>query len=129
MFYGIVGADGTLCYCNAGHNPPVLVKQDRVVRLETGGMILGLFDFAAYDQETIQLDRGDTLVVFSDGISEAQDMAGEEYGDDRLIECLTANRGATPAGMREALLTSVRTFTAGASQSDDMTVLIVRHGH
>jgi sigma-B regulation protein RsbU (phosphoserine phosphatase) len=128
MFYGIVGADGTLSYCNAGHNPPVLVKKDCVVRLETGGMILGLFDFATYDQDTVQMEAGDTLVVFSDGISEAQDVAGEEYGDERLIECLTDNRGATPAGMREALLTSARVFTAGASQGDDMTVLIVRYG-
>jgi len=128
MFYGIVGADGTLNYCNAGHNPPVLVKKDRVVRLETGGMILGLFEFATYDQETVQMEQGDTLVVFSDGISEAQDMAGEEYGDGRLIECLKAHRNATPAGTREALLTSVRVFTAGATQSDDMTLLIVRYG-
>jgi sigma-B regulation protein RsbU (phosphoserine phosphatase) len=129
MFYGIVGADGTLHYCNAGHNPPVLVKKDRVERLETGGMILGLFDFATYDQAAVQMDHGDTLVVFSDGISEAQDLAGEEYADARLISCLTANRGATPACMREALLTSVRSFTAGASQGDDMTLLIVRYGN
>lgn len=128
MFYGIVGADGALSYCNAGHNPPVLVKKDCVVRLETGGMILGLFDFATYDQETVQMEQGDVLVVFSDGISEAQNLAGEEYGDDRLIRCLTDNRGATPASMREALLASVRTFSAGVSQGDDMTLLIVRHG-
>jgi len=128
MFYGIIGADGTLQYCNAGHNPPVLVKRDGVARLETGGMILGLFDFAAYDEEKVHLDPGDTLVVFSDGISEAQNAAGEEFGDDRLIECLEVNRGASPAALREALMASTRTFTAGASQSDDMTVLIVRHG-
>ena len=128
MFYGIVGADGTLTYCNAGHNPPVLVKKDRVVRLEAGGMILGLFDFASYDQEIVQLDDGDTLVVFSDGISEAQNAGGDEYGDDRLIDCLTQHRGMSPALMRDALLASVRTFSAGASQGDDMTVLIVRHG-
>ena len=61
-------------------------------------MILGMFDFATYDQETLTLEPGDTLVVFSDGISEAQNPAGEEYGDDRLIACLEANRGAAPAG-------------------------------
>ena len=72
------------------------------------------------------LEPGDTLVVFSDGISEAQSPDGEEYGDDRLIACLEANRGAAPAAMREALLASARTFAAGAMQSDDMTVLIVR---
>ena len=128
MFYGVVGADGTLTYCNAGHNPPVLVRKGGVSRLETGGMILGLFDFASYEQDTVQLEQGDTLVVFSDGISEAPDVAGEEYGDDRLISCLTANPGATPAVMRDALLASVRAFTTGASQCDDMTVLVVRYG-
>ena len=128
MFYGVAGADGALTYCNAGHNPPVLVKKDRVVRLETGGMILGLFDFASYDQDTVHLEPGDVLVVFSDGISEALDVAGEEYGDDRLIACLVANRHLMPAGLRDALYASVRAFTAGASQNDDMTVLIVRHG-
>jgi sigma-B regulation protein RsbU (phosphoserine phosphatase) len=76
----------------------------------------------------LKLEPGDTLVVFSDGISEAQNPAGEEYGDDRLIACLEANRGASPAEMREALLASARSFAAGAMQSDDMTVLIVRYG-
>ena len=128
MFFGVLSADGTFVYCNGGHNAPVLLNRSGVSRLETGGMILGMFDFAAYDQETLRLEPGDTLVVFSDGISEAQDPAGEEYGDDRLIACLEANRGAAPAAMREALLASARTFAAGAMQSDDMTVLIVRYG-
>jgi len=128
MFFGIIGPDGSLCYCNAGHNAPVLVRKDRVQRLETGGMILGLFDFAKYEQECVQLEPGDTLVVFSDGISEAADMAGEEFGDDRLIACLQEHRCDPPKAMREALLTAVRTFTAGAPQGDDMTVLIVRNG-
>ena len=128
MFFGVLSADGTLVYCNGGHNAPVLLGRGTASRLETGGMILGMFDFASYDQETLKLEPGDTLVVFSDGISEAQDLAGEEYGDDRLIACLEANRGASPAAMREALLASARTFAAGAMQSDDMTVLIVRYG-
>jgi sigma-B regulation protein RsbU (phosphoserine phosphatase) len=128
MFFGVLSPDGTLVYCNGGHNAPVLLSRGRVSRLETGGMILGMFDFASYDQETLKLEPGDTLVVFSDGISEAQNPAGEEYGDERLIACLEANRGAAPAAVREALLASARTFAAGAMQSDDMTVLIVRYG-
>jgi serine phosphatase RsbU (regulator of sigma subunit) len=128
MFFGVLSAEGTLVYCNGGHNAPVLVRRSGMSRLEAGGMILGMFDFASYDQETLTLEPGDTLVVFSDGISEAQNPAGEEYGDDRLIACLEANRGASPAAMREALLASARTFAAGATQSDDMTVLIVRYG-
>jgi serine phosphatase RsbU (regulator of sigma subunit) len=128
MFYAVLGANGALTYSNAGHNAPVVVKKDAVLRLETGGMVLGLFDFATYAQDDVQLDAGDTVVVFSDGFSEAASVDGEEYGDDRLIACLEANRGATPAVMREALIASVRQFTAGAAQGDDMTVLIVRYG-
>ena len=127
MFFGIIGPGGSLCYCNAGHNPPVLVRKDSVQRLETGGMILGLFDFATYEQECVQMEPGDTLVVFSDGISEAANVAGEEFGDDRLIACLEEHRCDPPATIRDAILSTVRTYTAGAPQGDDMTVLIVRN--
>jgi phosphoserine phosphatase RsbU/P len=128
MFFGVLSPDGCLTFANGGHNPPVLIRRDGVVRLEAGGVPLGMFDSAAYTQETVTLEPGDTLVVFSDGISEAQNPAGEEYGDGRLIACLEANRGAAPAAMREALLASARAFAAGAHQSDDMTVLIVSYG-
>jgi phosphoserine phosphatase RsbU/P len=127
MFYGVLDHDGTLTYSNGGHNAPVLLRPDSTSRLETGGMILGMFDFAAYEQETLSLAPGDTLVVFSDGISEAQNPEDEEYGDDRLIACLEANRTASPAAMREALIASAREFARGANQSDDMTVLIIRY--
>ncbi|MCX6552998.1 MAG: PP2C family protein-serine/threonine phosphatase, partial [Acidobacteria bacterium] len=127
MFFGILDQEGRLTYSNGGHNPPVLVRKDSVARLETGGMILGMFDFARYDQESLILEPGDALVVFSDGISEAPNLADEEYGDDRLIACLEANRGATPAAMRDALVVSARAFCNGAMQSDDMTVLIIRY--
>jgi len=127
MFYAMLDSGGTLTYSNGGHNAPVLVRPGGSSRLETGGMILGMFDFATYDQETLTLAAGDTLVIFSDGISEAQNPEGEEYGDDRLIACLEANRQASPAAMRDALIASVREFARGANQSDDMTVLIVRY--
>lgn len=128
MFFGTVSVDGELVYCNAGHNAPVLLTRDGVRRLETGGMILGLFDFATFEHESIQLQDGDTLVVFSDGVSEAQSISGEEFGDDRLIAVVEQHRGAPPAVMRDALGAAVREFTAGASQSDDITVLVVRYG-
>ena len=129
MFFGVLSADGTFVYCNGGHNAPVLLRRGAASRLVTGGTILGMFDTAVYDQETLMLEPGDTLVVFSDGISEAQNPAGEDYGDLRLIACVEANRGAPPAAMREALLASVRTFASGALPSDDMTVLILRYHH
>ena len=127
MFFGVLSADGRLVYCNGGHNAPVLLGRGAASRLETGGTILGLFEKASYEQETLTLESGDTLVVFSDGISDAQNPAGEDYGEDRLIACLEDNRDAAPAAMRETLLASVRAFASTATQSDDMTVLILRY--
>ncbi len=127
MFYGMLSPDGAFVYCNGGHNAPVLLSRGAVSRLETGGTILGVFEAATYDQEALTLEPGDTLVAFSDGITEAQNPAGEDYGEGRLIACLEANRGAPPVEMREALLASVKTFVSGAMPSDDMTVLVLRY--
>jgi sigma-B regulation protein RsbU (phosphoserine phosphatase) len=123
----MLSPDGTFVYCNGGHNAPVLLRAGARSRLETGGTILGMFETAAYDQEALALQPGDTLVAFSDGITEAQNPGGEDYGEDRLIACLEANRGAPPVEMREALLASVRSFVSGAMPSDDMTVLVLRY--
>src|SRR5439155_17327485 len=81
-FYGILSADGTFAYCNAGHNPPFLVTRGGVRRLETGGVVLGLFERASFDEETLPLEPGDFVVAFSDGVSEALNEAGEEFSDE-----------------------------------------------
>jgi sigma-B regulation protein RsbU (phosphoserine phosphatase) len=127
MFYGMLSPDGTFVYCNGGHNAPVLLRRGAVARLETGGTILGLFEAVTYEQGSLTLEPGDTLVVFSDGISEAQNPAGEDYGEGRLLACLEANRGASPMEVRDALLVSVRAFVSGATPSDDMTLLVLRY--
>ncbi len=128
LLYGTLGPDGVLTYSNGGHNPPFLIGKKGVKRLETGGMIVGLFEMATYEQESLTLEPGDTLVVFSDGVSEAQSAAGEEFGEDRLLASVEANRSATPAEIRDRLVASVREFTAGATQSDDITVMVLRYG-
>jgi serine phosphatase RsbU (regulator of sigma subunit) len=127
LFYATLAADGRLCYSNGGHNAPFLVRKDRVERLETGGMILGMFDFASYEEATLALGDGDTVVVFSDGVSEAQNVAGDELGDERIRVFLEANRSASAAQLRDGLTALVRDFAAGAAQGDDITVLVVRH--
>ena len=88
VMYGVLAPDGRLTYCNAGHNPPILVGRSGVRRLETGGLILGLFPHAIYEEETLQLEDGDTLVVFSDGVTEALNAAGDEFGEERLLPCI-----------------------------------------
>jgi phosphoserine phosphatase RsbU/P len=126
-FYGILGSDGSLTYCNAGHNAPLLVSASSIRRLETGGVVLGLFDHASYEEETLTLQPGDLIVLFSDGVTEAMNAENEEFTDDRLIACANAHRGQTPQQMVDALLADVHAFCAGESQSDDITVVMVRY--
>src|SRR5438094_1503968 len=126
-FYGMLGPDGSLTYCNAGHNAPLLVSRSGIRRLETGGVVLGLFDQATFDEETVKLEPGDLVVAFSDGVTEALNPAGDEFTDDRLIASVTKHRVATPQAAVEALLADVRTFCEDATQSDDVTILLVRY--
>ncbi|HMF97656.1 MAG TPA: SpoIIE family protein phosphatase [Vicinamibacterales bacterium] len=126
-FYGILGADGAFTYSNAGHNAPLLVSRSGIRRLDKGGVVLGLFEQAAFEEETVTLDKGDLIVAFSDGVTEAMNPAGEEFTDDRLLACAHAHRGDTPQQVLDALLADVQAFCAGATQSDDVTVVMVRY--
>jgi sigma-B regulation protein RsbU (phosphoserine phosphatase) len=127
VFYGALAPDGRLVYCNAGHNPPVLLQRRGVTRLETGGLILGLFPQATYDEETLALEDGDLLVVFSDGVTEAFNAAGEEFGEPQMLACLEGHRGCEPAILLQKILSAVQTFAASAAQSDDVTALVLRY--
>ncbi len=127
VMYGVLGPDGRLTYTNAGHNPPILAGGGGLRRLETGGLILGLFPNATYEEETLQLEDGDTLVIFSDGVTEALNAAGEEFGEEQLLACIEAHRGSPPEILLDKILTAVRTFAAGAVQNDDVTTLVLRY--
>ena len=132
IFYGILSPDGELTYCNAGHNPPLLVGANGVHRLKTGGLIVGLFGEATYEQEVVTMSPGDTLITFSDGVSEAADAEGSDFGDERILECVRACPGGIePRELIEQVMAAVREFTVGEPQSDDITVLVVRYlgGH
>ena len=128
VVYGVLAPDGRLTYSNAGHNPPILTGAGGVRRLETGGLILGLFPQATYEEETLQLESGDTLVVYSDGVTDALNMAGDEFGEERLLPCVGDNRTSTPEVLLETIMGSVRGFAAGAVQYDDVTALVLRFG-
>jgi sigma-B regulation protein RsbU (phosphoserine phosphatase) len=128
LMYGTLEPDGRLTYCNAGHNPPLIVGPAGVRRLEVGGPIVGLFEGALFEEETVTLSPGDVLLVFSDGVSEALSAEGEEYGEERIIATAHRHPGASPNDMLQAIFADVRTFTKGAPQSDDITALVLRYG-
>ena len=129
LMYGALEQGGQLTYCNAGHNPPLVISAagDNVRRLECGGPIVGLFEGATYDEETVVLAPGDWLIVFSDGVSEALSADGDEYGDARIVACVQQNASAAPQQLLEALFADVRQFAHGAAQSDDITAMVLRY--
>jgi len=129
LLFGILRSTGELTYCNAGHNPPMVVGKRGVRRLDQGGPVVGLLEFAPYGQETVQLDVGDTIVVFSDGVSEALNSAGEEYGDNRLQAVVELVNSPTVSAQSvvDRVVSEVRGFTKGAVQNDDITVMVLRY--
>lgn len=127
LVYGVLSPDGELTYCNAGFNAPLVIGPTGVRRLETGGAVVGLFEFANYEQETVQLDHGDILVVCSDGVSEALNAAGEDFGEGRVQAEVERSAGAGPSALVERITAGVRAFTDGATPNDDLTVMVIRY--
>ena len=128
LMYGSLEPDGRLTYCNAGHNPPLVVGKGQVRRLETGGPIVGLFAGAVFEEETVLLAPGEWLIVFSDGVSEALSADGEEYGEARILATTRTHADRQPQELLQAIFADVRDFTKGAPQSDDITALVLRYG-
>ena len=117
----------TLRYTNAGHNAPLLVRADGTVeRLWTGGTVLGAFDGVGFEEGQATLNEGDLLVVYSDGITEAQDADGEEFGEERLIELLAVHRTETAENIRTRILESVESWAGQAERGDDQTVVVLK---
>jgi len=127
LVLGILSPDGRFIYSNAGHNPPILLAGDHIQRLETGGRILGAFAESLFEQETVALSEGDTIVLFSDGVTEALNSQQQEFGEDRLISYVSTNKSLPATDLVEGLLESVTDFAGGAPRTDDTSVTVVRY--
>ena len=127
LFYAQLDPDGTLTFCNGGHNPPFLVGRGAVRRLETGGMPAGLFDGLPFAEESVTMEPGDFLVLFSDGVSEALDPDGVEFEDARILDSIAGAPAREAPAQLEHLLSNVKKFTAGAPQNDDVTALVIAY--
>ena len=127
LFYGVL--DGRrLTYSNAGHPAPILVRATgEVQRLGEGGALLGVFRDWKYQQAQADLDPGDRLLLFTDGIVEAEDPNGVEFGEERLREFLAANRQLDATRLRQKLMAALAGFTGGGFQ-DDATLLLIAVG-
>ena len=127
LFLGVLSPDGRLTYCNAAQTPPLLFSSTGTARLlEVGGTLIGAFDDAVYEQAEVQLLPGDTVVLYSDGITEALDVDGEEFGEDRVRTVVAAHLSETPDAILQHLLDAVSAFARNATQHDDLTAVVLR---
>jgi predicted ester cyclase len=126
LVYAEISPDGRLVYSNAGHCAPALLTRDGIRRLTTGGTILGVFGDAAFEEETVQLRGSDTLVMFTDGVTEACNPLDQEFGEDRLLGHLGSGATTSPKVLVKQIFASLREFCDQAEQSDDATLTITR---
>jgi len=120
-------ASGALDYCNAGHNPPLLMRRSgEVERLQGSGPVLGILPDVGFTQRTVTMDRGDLLLLFSDGVTEAVNPAGEEFGEERLVQEVLAGGDADPRDIVDRVLLALGAWSAGAPPADDVTLLAAR---
>jgi len=121
-------ATGELKYTNAGHNPPVLVRAAGGFEMltEAGGMILGILPMASYEESTAKMQAGDVLLIFSDGVTEAANLADEQFGEERLAELVAGLRDRPAKEIADAIQQAVTDFAQGAPAADDITVVVAR---
>ncbi len=128
MFFGLLGRDGTLEYVRASHPSPLLLRRGEVTELYSGGSFpVGLIERASFKAARIQLEPDDTLLLYSDGVTEAEDKQKNLFGTQRLKEALSPHQESSLDVLQAGILKAVEQFAQGTSQSDDITLLAVRY--
>jgi phosphoserine phosphatase RsbU/P len=125
------GGDGTVTVARAGHNPPLLVRSDgRAEWISPPGVALGLASSRIFEEacgvHQLNLGAGDTLLLYTDGLTEAMNEVAEEYGEDRLVSATRAARQLDATSMRDAILRDVADFRGGAEVNDDLTLVVIK---
>ncbi len=126
LVYGVLSADGRFVYSNAGHNPPVVISQGQARRLTRGGLVVGAFKEAIFEEETLQLRDQDMVVMFSDGVTEARNMQDEDFGEARLMASLAQAQNDPAPDVVQSVLREVRQFCGEAPPADDITLTVTR---
>jgi sigma-B regulation protein RsbU (phosphoserine phosphatase) len=125
FFYAVYDdALSSLTFCNAGHNPPLYFGADGYRRLSAGGTVVGIFPDAEFEEETIQLNRGDIVLAYTDGISESVNEYGEEFGEKRLIDLVNTHRDCTAARLQKIIFEEVLSWAFEEERDDDMTMIV-----
>jgi sigma-B regulation protein RsbU (phosphoserine phosphatase) len=123
---GRAGRSSALEICNAGHTPAVWVRNGQPTKLEATGVPLGLFSSVDYPTQSIELARGDTLFLYTDGLTETHSARGEEYGEDRLMKVLESSASLSPKAILQACIEDAQQFRADEPASDDLAMMAIR---
>jgi sigma-B regulation protein RsbU (phosphoserine phosphatase) len=129
LFYAQLDpATGELAYVNAGHNPPLLLRAEshELMELRRTGMVLGVDEATRYHQRTMQLQAGDLILLYTDGVTDALDAQGQEFGLERLRRIMLDHCNASAADLAAALDRAVTEFTSAAAHFDDITVVVAK---
>ena len=129
LFVGMIDLlSGRMTYCNAGHNPPIIInKQGDASFMELiSNVPAGVFEGMEYEQQEMDTVDGLTILLYTDGLTEAEDMEKKQFGEDRLIELLTNSQGESAMELVNHVASSVGNFVREAEQSDDLTIMAVR---
>ena len=126
LVVGRLSPDGKFVYSNAGHNPPLLLAGDGIRRLTMGGPVLGALTESTFEEGSLLLNQQDTVVLYSDGVTEARDSTGAEFGEERLISSASELVTHSASDVLQGILTAVQDFSGGATPADDMTVAVTR---
>ncbi len=127
-FYGELELDGRIRYSNAGHLPPVLISRHDAKLLDVGGLVLGAFKQLPFEHQVgeAQMESGDLLICYTDGVMETTDPNGQEYGLDRLIAAARRHRHLDARRLFDRLLQDIEEFSQSARQQDDRTLFVVK---
>lgn len=128
FFYGVFDpGTKTFTYTNAGHNYPILLRKNgKIELLKQGGLIIGVMEHAEYSSASVELGKGDALVLYTDGVTEAMDIFNNEFGEERLINLLKETEKMSARGIINTILERISSFTQGSMFSDDLTLIVMK---
>jgi sigma-B regulation protein RsbU (phosphoserine phosphatase) len=127
LVVGKINANGEVEMCNAGHLPPIIVGGDKSIELGSSGLPLGMFSDSSFIASGVRLNPGETLLLFTDGVTEANDNDGAEFGTDRLRESINGSALGHPTDLLQTCVNAVAAFRNGAARNDDMTMLALKY--
>ncbi len=127
LICGKLNGQGELEFCNAGHLPPIIVGESGRVQLESTGLPLGMFCDSSFVSSGAKLNPGETLLLFSDGVTEANNESGDEFGVERLIDAVKGSMGGEPTDLLTNCVTSVSGFRGNAARNDDLTMMALKY--